>query len=91
MMCVTMLAAGFSFMAISGITDPAQIGGFPKFILLISIIVYIFGFAFSWGPVAWLICSEFFPLEGREVGLTITTMINWTFTGFVMQYSLTFR
>lgn len=90
MMCVTMLAAGLSFLAIGGITDPSQISALPKGILLISIIVYIFGFAFSWGPVAWLICSEFFPLEGREVGLTITTMINWTFAAVVMRYSLSF-
>ena len=61
-----------------------------KAVLLIAVIVYIFGFAFSWGPVAWLICSEFFPLEGREVGMTITTMVNWTFAGVVMGYSLTF-
>ena len=66
------------------------IPGASKAILLISIIVYIFGFAFSWGPIAWLICSEFFPLEGREVGMTITTMVNWLFAGIVMNFSLTF-
>ena len=61
-----------------------------KIVLLASVILYIFGFAFSWGPVAWLICSEFFPIEGREVGMTITTMVNWTFAGIVMKYSLSF-
>ena len=61
-----------------------------KGILLVAIIVYIFGFAFSWGPIAWLICSEMFPLEGREVGMTITTMVNWLFAGIVMTYSLSF-
>jgi len=61
-----------------------------KVILLMSIIVYIFGFAFSWGPIAWLICSEFFPLEGREIGMTVTTMVNWLFAGIVMGFSLTF-
>ena len=90
MMCITMIAAGCAFMAIGNVTDPSLISGTPKMVLLISIIVYIFGFAFSWGPVAWLICSEFFPLEGREVGMTITTMVNWTFAGIVMKYSLTF-
>jgi len=33
---------------------------------------------------------EIFPLEGREVGMTINTMINWTFVGLVMNYALSF-
>ncbi len=47
-------------------------------------VVYIFGFAVSWSRVVWLVCSEIFPLEGREVGMTIATMVNWTFAGLVM-------
>ena len=58
--------------------------------LLAAVIFYIFGFAVSWGPVAWIVCSEIFPLEGREVGMTITTMVNWTFAGLVMSNALTF-
>lgn len=87
-MLITMIAAGLAFASIGGITDPSQIGGVPKAVLLISVIVYIFGFAVSWGPVAWIICSEVFPLEGREVGMTITTMVNWTFAGLVMGNAL---
>jgi SP family galactose:H+ symporter-like MFS transporter len=59
-------------------------------VLLISAILYIFGFAVSWGPVVWLVCSEIFPLEGREIGMTITTMVNWTFAGLVMANALSF-
>ncbi len=89
-MCTTLIAAGFAFLNIDHTADPAMIPLAPKIVLLVSIIVYIFGFSFSWGPVAWLTCSEIFPLEGREVGMTVTTMINWTFAGVVMGYSLTF-
>jgi len=89
-MFISMIAAGLAFLSIGHAADPSLIGGTPKVVLLIAIIVYIFGFAFSWGPVAWLICSELFPLEGREVGMTITTMVNWTFAGVVMGFSLTF-
>jgi SP family galactose:H+ symporter-like MFS transporter len=89
-MFVTMIAAGLAFNAIGNATDPALISGAPKAILLASIIVYIFGFAVSWGPVVWLVCSEIFPLEGREVGMTITTMVNWTFAGLVMANALSF-
>lgn len=89
-MGITMLAAGLAFKYIGGVTDPTLISGTPKLVLLIAIIVYIFGFAVSWGPVAWLVCSEIFPLKGREIGMTITTMVNWTFAGLVMRYALSF-
>ena len=89
-MVLTMLAAGFAFQTIGGVADPSLIGGTPKMVLLVAVVLYIFGFAVSWGPVVWLVCSEIFPLEGREVGMTITTMINWTFAGLVMNYALSF-
>jgi SP family galactose:H+ symporter-like MFS transporter len=89
-MLITMLAAGLAFQSIGVASDPAAIGGLPKAVLLVSVIVYIFGFAVSWGPVVWLVCSEVFPLEGREVGMTITTMVNWTFAGLVMANALSF-
>jgi MFS transporter, SP family, galactose:H+ symporter len=89
-MFVTMLAAGFAFQSIGNVSDPSLISGTPKTVLLVAVIVYIFGFAVSWGPVVWLVCSEIFPLEGREVGMTITTIVNWTFAGLVMNYALSF-
>ncbi len=87
-MLVTMVASGVAFHSIAG--NPATISGTVKAVLLVSVVVYIFGFAVSWGPVAWLVCSEIFPLEGREVGMTITTMVNWTFAGLVMGNALSF-
>ncbi len=89
-MLVTMIAAGAAFQSIGSVSDPSMIGGTPKAVLLVSAILYIFGFAVSWGPVVWLVCSEIFPLEGREIGMTITTMVNWTFAGLVMANALSF-
>ena len=89
-MLITMIAAGVVFQTIGSVSNPAMIGGIPKAVLLVSVILYIFGFAVSWGPVVWLVCSEIFPLEGREVGMTITTMVNWTFAGLVMANALSF-
>jgi MFS transporter, SP family, galactose:H+ symporter len=89
-MLITMIAAGVAFHAIGSSAGPTMIGGIPKAVLLVSVILYIFGFALSWGPVVWLVCSEIFPLEGREVGMTITTMVNWTFAGLVMANALSF-
>ncbi|OQA13256.1 MAG: Galactose-proton symporter [bacterium ADurb.Bin363] len=81
---------GFTEIEIKEILNQTDRDATSKTILIISIIVYIFGFAVSWGPVVWLVCSEIFPLEGREVGMTITTMVNWTFAGLVMSNALTF-
>ena len=89
-MLITMIAAGVAFQTIGSASDPTMISGTPKIVLLLSAILYIFGFAVSWGPVVWLVCSEIFPLEGREVGMTITTMVNWTFAGLVMANALSF-
>jgi MFS transporter, SP family, galactose:H+ symporter len=89
-MLVTMIAAGLAFHSIGSVSDPSIIGSTPKTVLLVSAILYIFGFAVSWGPVVWLVCSEIFPLEGREIGMTITTMVNWTFAGLVMANALSF-
>ncbi|MCX5773628.1 MAG: sugar porter family MFS transporter [Fusobacteria bacterium] len=86
-MLITMLGAGFAFVQISHVAHP---GMGLKALLLISLILYIFGFACSWGPVAWLICSEIFPIAGRETGMTVTTMVNWLFAGIVMSSSLSF-
>ena len=87
-MFISLVAAGIAFQMIGANADPALVAGLPKHILLVSIVLYIFGFAVSWGPVVWLVCSEVFPIQGREIGMTITTMVNWTFAGIVMAKSL---
>jgi len=89
-MMVSLIAAGVAFSMIGDVKAGVEISSFPKGILLIAVVAYIFGFAVSWGPLAWLVCSEIFPLEGREVGMTVTTMVNWTFAGVVMGNALTF-
>lgn len=87
-MLISLIAAGIAFQMIGTNANPDLIAGLPKHILLLSIVLYIFGFAVSWGPVAWLVCSEVFPIQGREIGMTITTIVNWTFAGIVMAKSL---
>jgi SP family galactose:H+ symporter-like MFS transporter len=31
----------------------------------------------SAGPIIWVICSEIYPLTGRDLGITISTATNW--------------
>lgn len=47
--------------------------------------VYVSGFAFSWGPLAWLVPSEIQPLETRSAGQSITVATNFLFTFIVGQ------
>lgn len=39
--------------------------------------IYIFFFASSWGPVAWVVTGELFPLQVRAKCLSMTTATNW--------------
>ncbi|GAB7354691.1 hypothetical protein MBLNU459_g5112t1 [Dothideomycetes sp. NU459] len=39
--------------------------------------IYIFFFACSWGPCAWVVTGEIFPLKIRAKSLSMTTASNW--------------
>lgn len=39
--------------------------------------LYVINFAFSWGPVGWIVPAEIFPLDLRGKGMTLSTTANW--------------
>jgi len=41
--------------------------------------IYIFFFPSTWGPLAWVVTGEIFPLKFRARSLSITTATNWLF------------
>jgi sugar porter (SP) family MFS transporter len=45
--------------------------------LIAFVCVYIFFFASSWGPCAWVVTGELFPLKVRAKSLSMTTASNW--------------
>jgi len=45
--------------------------------LIAFVCVYIFFFASTWGPCAWVVTGEIFPLKARAKGLSMTTASNW--------------
>lgn len=47
--------------------------------------IYIFFFASSWGPVAWVVTGELFPLRVRAKCLSLTTATNWLLN-FIIAY-----
>ncbi|KAM1264717.1 hypothetical protein ACFX15_034022 [Malus domestica] len=53
--------------------------------LLACICVYVAGFAWSWGPLGWLVPSEIFPLEVRSAAQSINVATNMIFTFVIAQ------
>ncbi|MBS0419183.1 MAG: D-xylose transporter XylE [Proteobacteria bacterium] len=50
-------------------------------VALVAVVVYIAGFALSWGPVAWVMLSEMFPnaIKGKAMGIAVAAqwIANW--------------
>ena len=54
---------------------------------LLAMMLYIAGFAFSWGPVVWVLLAEIFPnpIKGRAMGIAVTAqwianlLVSWSF------------
>lgn len=60
-----------------------------QYTLLCFCLLFIFAFAISLGPVIWILCSEIYPLEGRDFGITVSTMTNWICNTIIGSYTLT--
>ncbi|KAF8041954.1 hypothetical protein BT93_A0528 [Corymbia citriodora subsp. variegata] len=58
-------------------------------VMVICICIFVSGFAFSWGPLGWLVPSEIFPLEIRSAAQSIVVCVNMFFTFLVAQIFLT--
>jgi len=73
-------AAGMAVcLAIVGILvltcDPSQSAAGNAIIAFICL--FIVNFAYSWGPIAWIIPAEIFPINVRAKGIALSTMSNW--------------
>ena len=53
-----------------------------------STILFVFFYAVSLGPTIWAVCSEIFPLEGRDFGFSVTTATNWILNAIAINFSL---
>ncbi|CAN6725749.1 unnamed protein product [Malus baccata var. baccata] len=56
--------------------------------ILFSICACVVAFAWSWGPLGWLVPSEICPLEIRSAGRTINVSVNMLFTFIIGQVFL---
>jgi len=56
---------------------------------IFSLLIFIVGFAMSAGPIIWVLCSEIYPLTGRDFGITCSTGTNWVANAIVGMTFLT--
>ncbi|XP_008787055.1 sugar transport protein MST6-like [Phoenix dactylifera] len=56
--------------------------------VVVLICTYVAAFAWSWGPLGWLVPSEIFPLEIRSAGQSIVVGVNFLWTFIVAQFFL---
>ncbi|KAL3627632.1 Transcription factor stp1 [Castilleja foliolosa] len=67
-------------------------GDLPQWYALLVVLficIYVAGFAWSWGPLGWLVPSEIFPLEIRSAAQSLNVCVNMIFTFIVAQVFLT--
>ncbi|CAJ1977234.1 unnamed protein product [Sphenostylis stenocarpa] len=54
-------------------------------LVVVMVCTFVSSFAWSWGPLGWLIPSETFPLEARSAGQSVTVCVNMIFTFIIAQ------
>lgn len=60
-----------------------SLGPSLMYVTVATVLIYIFFFAISLGPLGWLIISEIFPLKVRGLGMSIGSLSNWLFNAIV--------
>ncbi|KAA0056939.1 sugar carrier protein C-like [Cucumis melo var. makuwa] len=69
--------------------DPGELPKWYAIVVVLFICIYVAGFAWSWGPLGWLVPSEIFPLEIRSAAQSVNVSVNMLFTFIVAQVFLT--
>merc|ERR1711976_38162 len=71
-----------------GTSGEATLSKEYAFFVVLFICVFVSAFAWSWGPMGWLVPSEIFPLEIRSAGQAINVSVNMYFTFVIGQFFL---
>jgi len=74
--------------AIAGVTISVENTAGQK-VLIAFVCIYIAFFAATWGPIAWVVTGEIFPLAVRAKAMSLSTASNWLWNwaiGFATPY-----
>lgn len=75
---ISMCVCEFIVAIIGAATDDGMNGNLNAQRAMIAFVcIYIFWFASTWGPGAWVVIGEIFPLPIRSKGVALSTASNW--------------
>ncbi|XP_049404045.1 sugar transport protein 8-like [Solanum stenotomum] len=86
-MLISQLAIGA--ILVTSLSETGTLNRTLAAIVVLLVCTYVMSFAWSWGPLGWLIPSETFPLETRTTGFAFAVSTNMLFTSIVAQLFLT--
>ncbi|KAJ7961331.1 putative Sugar transporter [Quillaja saponaria] len=66
--------------------NPGEVPSWYASVVVVFICIYVCGFAWSWGPLGWLVPSEIFPLEIRSAAQSVTVCVNMIWTFVIAQF-----
>ncbi|XP_030456588.1 sugar transport protein 10-like [Syzygium oleosum] len=84
-MIICQIAVGALIGANFGVAGEGSFSKVEANLLLALICLYVAAFAWSWGPLGWLVPSEICPLEIRSAGQAINVSVNMFFTFIIAQ------
>ncbi|KAF7846975.1 hypothetical protein BT93_L3521 [Corymbia citriodora subsp. variegata] len=84
-MLICQIAVGALIGVNFGVTGEGSFSKVEANLLLALICIYVAAFAWSWGPLGWLVPSEICPLEIRSAGQSINVSVNMFFTFIIAQ------
>merc|ERR1712039_588308 len=86
--CVAMGVTGIVFAKADQLSEGFVVSNSAsQWVIAFSIFFFIANFAYGWGPVVWVYCSEIFPLRYRSRCHGVTTMANMLMNTVVGQFT----
>lgn len=82
-MFITQVIIGVILMV--DLSATGSLGHAEAAIVVVLVCLFVMSFAWSWGPLGWLIPSETFPLETRTAGFAFAVSSNMLFTFIIAQ------
>ncbi|KAK0574597.1 hypothetical protein LWI29_026012 [Acer saccharum] len=88
-MLISQILVGVMIALKFGLNGTAKLSKADADVILFLICLYVAAFAWSWGPLGWLVPSEICPLEIRSAAQAINVSVNMLFTFIIAQVFLT--